>query len=168
MGTPFNLEAGKHILSVRFRNGFGGNPLDHRCLYLAKYELLCLDQVAAPVLAANGSAPMLQQAATMQAEAAPAPIVQQAAAMRSQTPAPVMQQAATMQANAQPNATMQDIPLPGVFHVVFADALDGQIITGPVQIQAQCWMPNSDHAAPPTVDLVVNGKVIASQSFGPA
>jgi len=164
VGTPFNLEAGKHILSVRFRNGFGGNPLDHRCLYLAKYELLCLDQVAAPVLAANGSAPMLQQEATMQAEAAPAPIVQQAAAMRSQTPAPVMQQAATMQANAQPNATMQDIPLPGVFHVVFADALDGQIITGPVQIQAQCWWPNRDHAAPPTVDLVVNGKVIASQA----
>jgi uncharacterized protein (DUF1800 family) len=157
VGTPFNMEAGKHVLSLRFRNPFQSNPLNHRCLYLAKYELLRLDQVAAPVLASNvptmqtqeTSVPMMQQAATMQAQA---------------TPAPMMQQVATMQANAKPEPTMQDVPLPGIFHVVFNDALQGQTIAGPVHIRAQSWWPNRDHTPPPTIDLLVNGKVIASQT----
>jgi len=69
VGVPFNLEAGKHVLSLRFRNSFASGPQDRRCLYLAKFELLRLDQVGAPALASNApGSMMMQQAATMEAQ----------------------------------------------------------------------------------------------------
>ena len=48
VGHPVILEAGSHVLSVRFRNGFRSNPIDSRHLYLAHYELARLDQMPAP------------------------------------------------------------------------------------------------------------------------
>jgi hypothetical protein len=154
VGVPFNLEAGKHLLSVRIRNAFAQGQADRRTLYLAKYELLRLDQGAAqpPALAAGAPAPMMMQpaaAATMQAQA---------------SPAPMMQQAATTPAMALPASPMQNIPLPGVFHVVFGDALEGQTIAGPVHIHALSWWPDREHTPPPLVDLLVNDKVVASET----
>jgi len=39
VGYPVTLEAGAHVLGVRFRNGFGSNQNDQRHLFLARYEL---------------------------------------------------------------------------------------------------------------------------------
>jgi uncharacterized protein (DUF1800 family) len=153
VGHPITLEAGNHVLSVRFRNGFSSNPSDSRHLYLARYELAALDQLPAPALAANNAATMTMQDATaMQSKPAVEPMMQAAA----------MQDGAAMQSKPATGPMMQSIPPIGSFHIVFKDALEGQVIANQVQINALCWWPNRDHSPPPTVDLLVNDKVVAS------
>jgi uncharacterized protein (DUF1800 family) len=64
VGVPFTLEAGQHTLSVRFRNAFSQGPTDSRCLYLARYELVRLDD---PTPAPGPGGSMMQEAASTQA-----------------------------------------------------------------------------------------------------
>jgi uncharacterized protein (DUF1800 family) len=172
VGHPIPLEPGAHVLSVRFRNGFSSGPTDRRCLYLARYELVRLDSDPAPspALAANdpGSTAMqsnMQDAASMQSSAAPATMMQEAASTPpSQASTSMMQEAASMPPNQSAVSQMQEILPSGAFHIVFKDPLQGQVITGQVQLNALCWWPNRDHSPPPTVDLLVNDKVVATQT----
>jgi uncharacterized protein (DUF1800 family) len=131
VGLPFTLDAGAHTLAVHFRNGFGNGPTDSRCLYLARYELLRLDDPAPPP---EASGTMMQEASSMQAMH-PLAAFKTAAAVSS-----------------------------GFFQVDFKDALDGQTIAGPVQVNASCWWPDRGHAPAPTVELMVNDRVVASSS----
>ena len=130
VGIPFMLEAGDHTLSVRFRNPFSQGPTDSRCLYLARYELLRLDNLD-PSPGAGGT--MMQEAASTQA--------------------------------MHPLAAFKPTLIPsGFFQVAFKDALDGQMIAGPVQVNAACWSSDRDQSSAPAVDLLINGKVAASSS----
>ena len=148
VGHPITLEAGDHILSVRFRNGFRSNPIDSRHLYLARYELARLDQLPAPALAANdATTTTMQDAAATPFNQKPQPMIQ----------ASPMQDVAAMQSKPEAEPMMQAMPPPvGSFHIVFKDALEGRVIAGQMQINAMCWWPNRDHSPPPTVDLLVN------------
>jgi uncharacterized protein (DUF1800 family) len=98
------------------------------------------------------SAPSMQDPNNMQAKNAAAPM------------ASMMQEGASPESKAAYAAMMDALPPAGSFNVVFRDALDGQTIAGQVQINALCWWPSRDHTPPPTVDLLVNDKVIASQT----
>jgi uncharacterized protein (DUF1800 family) len=158
VGRPFVLDSGTHYISIHFRNGINQGPMDKRCLYLARYELVRLDPPSAPTLAANTPAstttsPMMQDAASMQSKDTPAPIMQE-------TPAPAMQE---MQAKSG-SSMMQDVPPAGGFHLVFKDPLQGRMIMGPVEIDAMCWWRNLNHAPEPKIDVLVNDKIVASLS----
>ena len=159
VGRPITLEAGNHVLSVRFRNAFSSGPTDSRHLYLAKYELARLDQLPAPTLAANDPKTTMQDAAAT-------PFDQKPAAMIQGSPT---HDTMTMEAKAGTGAgagsmMMQSLATLGSFHLVFRDALEGQVIGSKVQINALCWWPNREHTPPPTVDLLVNDKVVATQT----
>jgi uncharacterized protein (DUF1800 family) len=131
VGVPFELEAGQHVLSVHFRNPFGQGPADSRVLYLARYELVRLDDPTPPP-GPGGS--MMQEAVSTQA--------------------------------MHPLAAFKPTIIPsGFFQVAFKDALDGETIAGPVQVNAACWWPDQGHAPAPTVDLLLNGKVEATSTL---
>ena len=49
-------------------------------------------------------------------------------------------------------------------HVAFADNIDGQIVTGIVDVRARCSWPDHDHSPPPRVELYVNDKLVGMQS----
>ncbi len=51
----------------------------------------------------------------------------------------------------------------GPMQVAFADNLDGQIVTGAVDVRARAWWPDRDHTPPPRVELYVNQRLVASQ-----
>ena len=179
VGHPVTLEGGEHVLLVRFRNPFRSVANDNRHLYLARYELARLDQMPAPKLAANDPA-----ATTMDASATPFNQKPQAMIQPGATGAPTMQtgaagspamQANAMQSEASPGEPMmqakasggammmmQTGPALGSFHVVFRDALEGQVIANSVGINGMCWWPDRGHSTPPTVDLLVNDKVVAT------
>jgi hypothetical protein len=154
VGHPVTLEAGDHVLTVRFRNGFSSNPLDSRHLYLARYELARLDQLPAPALASNDAKTTMQDAAATPFNEKPQPPIQGAP----------MQ--ATMESTATQGGTMMQALAPyGSFHIVFADALDGRTIANQVEIKALATWPNQEHhSPPPSVDLVVNDQVVASET----
>ena len=157
VGHPVALTAGDHVLVVRFRNGFGSVPADQRRLFLARYELARLGQSSAPALAANDAGgPMMQGSPTGGA-------IMQAPAMATPASAPAMS-SPTMMAGSGAKAGPKSYAPPGSFHVVFRDALDGQVIANQIQVNATCWWPDRDTSPPPTVDLLVNGKVISSQT----
>jgi uncharacterized protein (DUF1800 family) len=154
VGKPVNLDPGPHILSVRFRNPFAPSAIDRRCLYLARYELVRLDAPAGP--GGGGDAMMMMQGgspATMQ------PTTAQSTSAQTN----MMQEASSMAPKAPPPPAMPGALPAGLFHVVFKNALDGRVISGPVQVNAMCWWPNRDHAPPPTVNLLVNDAVVATQ-----
>ena len=54
----------------------------------------------------------------------------------------------------------------GDLHVVFANNLDGQTVTGAVDVEALCFWPDRDHdhAPPPRVELYVNHLLASTQS----
>ena len=174
VGHPITLEAGPHVLSVRFRNGFGSGPLDSRHLYLARYELARLDQLPAPLLAGNDpGAATMQDAAATPFNQKPQPMIQSSpmpettAAASNPATEPTMQastmpDAVPMQAKPSMDSMMQSLLPLGALHIVFKDALDGQVVANQVQINALCWWPNRDHSPPPTVDLLVNDKVAST------
>ena len=169
VGHPVMLEAGNHVLLVRFRNGFNSNPTDVRRLYLARYELAALTPAAAPppVLASNGPGNTMQGAPmqeTLASASPPSEPLGPGAIMPAAAPPgePMMQGAMMMQSPGAGDAMMQPLAPAGSFHVVFRDGLEGQIISNQVQISAMCWWPNRDHSPPPTVDLLVNNKVVSS------
>jgi len=169
VGHPITLEAGPHVLSVRFRNSFNSGPTDNRHLYLAHYELARLDQLPAPALAANDpGTTTMQDATATPLNQKPPPTIQasgttDATAMQPKPPAEVpMQDTAAMQAKPATDPMMQALLPIGRFHIVFKDPLEGQVIANQVQINALCWWPNRDHSPPPSVDLLVNDKVVAS------
>jgi uncharacterized protein (DUF1800 family) len=76
-----------------------------------------------------------------------------------------MQGSPMMQPMMTGESTMQALAPYGSFHVDFKDALDHQVIANQVQINALCWWPDRDHTPAPTVSLLVNDKVVASQTF---
>ena len=49
-------------------------------------------------------------------------------------------------------------------HVAFAQNIDRQVVTGAIDLDAQCWRPDRDHSRPPRVELYVNKKLVASQT----
>jgi uncharacterized protein (DUF1800 family) len=159
-GHPVTLEAGDHVLSVRFRNAFYGGSTDIRRLYLARYELARLDQLPAPALAANDAKTTMQDAA-----ATPFNQQQQMAPTSGSAP---MQMQPSMDAKPMAGSMMMQALAPyGTFHVVFKDALDGQMISNQVEIDAMTWWPDQEHfSPPPTVNLLVNDKVFASETSG--
>jgi hypothetical protein len=148
VGHPITLEAGGHILSVRIRNGFGQGPLDTRSLFIQKYEFARVDKSALS-LAANAGSPAGAGGMMMAMAAAtnPAP---------AGGGSPMMSMVAANSSGNQ--AAMGDL------HVVFANNLDGQIVTGTVDVQAHCWWPDRDHSPPPRVDLYANKKLVETQS----
>jgi uncharacterized protein (DUF1800 family) len=156
VGHPIVLEAGDHVLSVRFRNAFSNGPIDSRHLYLARYELARLDQIPAPALAANDAKSTMQDAAATPFNQKPQPMIQG-------SPAP---DSMTMESKSMAGAMMQSLASPGGFHVAFKDALEGKVIANQVRITALAWWPNREHSLPPTVNLLVNDRVIASQTTG--
>jgi uncharacterized protein (DUF1800 family) len=154
VGHPVTLEAGDHVLSVRFRNGFGNGPLDTRHLYLARYELARLDQLPAPALAANDAKTTMQDAAATPFNQQPAPMIDGAPMQQNMESKPM-----------SGSMMMQALAPYGTFHVVFKDALNGQRISNEVEIDAMVWWPTQEqHSPPPTVNLLVNDRVVASET----
>jgi hypothetical protein len=150
VGHPISLEAGDHVIAVRFRNGFGNGPTDTRHLYLARYELARLDRLPAPALASNST--MQDPSATPFNQKPQAPI---------EAPSMMDPMAAKPMGGAMMTTALAP---PGSFRLAFRDALDGRTIDSQVTINALAWWPDRQHAPPPTVDLLVNGKVIASET----
>ncbi len=134
VGHPITLNTGEHMLTVRFRNGFGQGPNDIRGLYLEKYELARVDHPAVKLAANDGGAGNGMD--------------------MSMTPGPNMMDGG------------DGVENPGAFQVAFKDALDGQMVTGQVQVNAVCWWPNREHSPPPRVELYVNKKFVAAQNSG--
>jgi uncharacterized protein (DUF1800 family) len=152
VGHPVSLDAGDHVLSVRFLNAFYDGAPDSRRLYLARYELARLDQSPAPALASNDAQTTMQDAAAT-------PFNQRPQAMTDAAP---MQ---GMESRSMPGAMMAQALAPyGSFHVAFRDALDGRVIANQVEINALAWWPDRSHSPPPTVSLLINGRVVASQT----
>jgi len=150
VGHPITLEAGDHVLAVRFRNSFNSSPLDNRHLYLARYELARLDRLPPPSLAAN---------TTMQ-DAAATPFNQKPAAPIEGSPMMESMAAKAMDVNAMLPALAPH----GSFRLAFRDPLDGRTIASQVTINTLAWWPDRGHSPPPTIDLLVNDKVVASQT----
>ena len=176
VGHPITLGAGEHVLLIRFRNAFTSNPNDHRHLYLARYELAALDQSPVPMLAAREPGNMTMQDAAATPFDQKTPPMTQAGPMQDTSPmqskaatesmmqaaAPMQEAAAPMQSRMAGGSMMEALVPTGSFHLVFKDALENQVIASQVLINAMCLWPNRDHSPPPTVDLLVNGKVVAS------
>jgi len=164
VGHPVTLTEGQHVLSVRFRNPFGlGIPGDHRHLYLARYELARLDQLPQP--AATAPDPSMT---TMQDPTA-TPFdqkLQTSAHQPTQHPTDTMLQGNMMMETQKSGGgamMMEGSLLPaGNFHLTFQDPLDGQVIANQVLINAMAWWPDRQHSIPPTVELLLNGKVVSS------
>ena len=163
VGHPVTLEAGTHVLAVRFRNGFGGpGQNDSRHLYLARYELARLDQLPAPAIAsADPAVGTMQDPSATPFNQKPPPGLQPDAAAKVADN--MMAQDPTMMQGKPAQDAMMEALLPvGSFHLVFRDALEGQVIANQAQINGLAWWPDRDHTRPPTVDLLVNDKVVAS------
>jgi hypothetical protein len=156
VGHPVVLEPGDHVLSVRFRNAFNSGSMDSRHLYLARYELARLDQIPAPALAASDAKTTMQDPTATPFNQKPQPMMQG-------SPAP---DTMTMESKSMAGAMMQSLVSPGGFHLAFKDALEGKVIANQVQITALAWWPNRAHSFPPTVNLLVNDQVVASQTTG--
>ena len=108
---------------------------------------------SAPASAPSAASPTGSASVTM-SPATTQSTMMAAATPPAPAPAPPVS-AATM-------AMMQSLPPSGSLQVVFRDPLEGQMIDGQAQINAMCWWPNRDHSPPPTVELLVNDKVVAS------
>jgi uncharacterized protein (DUF1800 family) len=135
VGRPFTLEPGGHIVSVRIRNGFGEGPQDTRSVYIQKYEFARVDANEVPP--ANGGGSMMAMAAAHAPEAGNSMMA--------------------MAAQAGHRGACD-------LHVAFTDnRLDGQFITGTVEVGAQCWWPEQDHPPKARVQLLVNQTVVAEQ-----
>jgi hypothetical protein len=144
VGRPFTLEAGGHILSVRIRNGFGQGAQDERKLYLQKYELARVDPPVSGLAANPGG--MAGAGSSMMAMVA------------ANNPASSGAGSTMMSMVAGQHAVRA-----GNLQVVFATNLDGQMVTGAVNVAAQCWWPDRDHAPPPRVELDVNQTLVSAQ-----
>ena len=154
VGHPMTLTEGFHVLSIRFRNAFGGQPEDSRHLYLARYELARLDQLP-PVDAAADPSKMMMQGA---------PVTSNDQKMQpSPTSTEQHSGAAMMQGSMMMETMKSGIPInSGNFHLAFQDPLDGQTISSQVTVNARAWWTDQQHSPPPTVELIINGKVAAS------
>ena len=171
VGHPITLEAGDHVLSVHFRNGFSSGSTDQRRLYLAGYELAHLNHTASPVLAtASAGGPMMQAVPAMASAPAGgsmmATAAMQEAAPMSPKPTGGSMMASSMMEKSAAAPSVAGLAQPGSFHLAFRDALDGQVIANQVQVNGVGWWPDRDHSRPPSVDLLVNDQVIATQTTG--
>ena len=144
VGKPFTMEAGGHVISVRIRNGFNEGEHDARTVFIQKYELVRVEPSTVPLAGNSGGGSMMSMVAAASANAPAA-----GSSMMSMVAAN----------NAGSHAA-------GDLHVVFANNLDGQMVTGAVDVEAQCFWPgrDRDHEPPPRVELYVNGALASAQT----
>ena len=142
VGKPFPMEAGGHVISVRIRNGFYEGEQDVRKGSTSRnMSFVRVDQAAVPHTAGGGSMMSMVE--------------------RRRIPAlPTSGSMMSMVAHNTGSHTVGDL------HVVFANNIDGQMVTGAVDVEALCFWPDRDHdhAPPPRVELYVNGALASAQS----
>jgi uncharacterized protein (DUF1800 family) len=153
VGKPFTMDAGGHVISVRIRNGFSEGPIDQRSLFIQKYELVRVDQSAVPLASNSGGSMMMAPPAARASEPA----------MAGSMMSPTADTGGPMMSMMAPKAASH---MAGDLHVVFANNIDGQMVTGAVDVEALCFWPGRDnnHAPPPRVELYVNNTLASTQS----
>jgi hypothetical protein len=154
VGHPVALTEGWHILSARIRNGFAQGPEDTRSLYLQKYEFAAVSGPQTNLAAnAGGGSPMMAMAAANDAGAGAggSPMMAMVAANNMDPTLPMMA------GNPSDGEAGQGL------HITFANNIDGQIVTGAIDVAAQIWWPDREHSPPPRTELYVNRKLVATQ-----
>jgi uncharacterized protein (DUF1800 family) len=178
VGHPITLDEGGHMLSIHVRNAFLQGREDARTLFLQKYEFApvaptesrlatsagagssMMSKVAASheTPSAEGSSMMSMVAASHETSPTGGSSVMSMVAAGHETPPAAGSMMSMAAMNRAGGVGSDDL------HVVFTDNIDGQMLAGTVDLDAQCWWPGRDHSPPPRVELFVNKKLVASQT----
>lgn len=140
LGHPFTLDLGHHILTVLLRNPFYGTQDDRRTLLLEQFQLA---KIAPGDLAdTSPAAPAMAGDPAMTMESSPAMVAMKPTSLSGKTYADASN-----------------------FGVGFKDSFQDETITQRLRVVALTIWPDHEHnSPPPTLELKVNGQVVARET----
>jgi uncharacterized protein (DUF1800 family) len=190
VGIPVRVEPPMTTLTARFDNDFGALRTD-RNLRIDRFELVRVDSpgrsaAVSPSADEPGSGSMMMAAASSPpSNASDSPAIM-APSMATSTASTPMSNAGTMSGASMMSGGPDSAPgasgsgwSPGALReadpmgetsaplrIALRRPVHNRVVTGPVEIDAQCAWPQSDKSEPPVVTMLLNGQPVSRQRSG--